>query len=468
MKIRAVFFLFLLGWGIGLSAYPLLESTEGRYASVSAAMVDSGDWVEPTFNGAPLFSKPPLAYWGGAAALSVFPNSVASLRFMSSLALLFCAWCAGRFALAAGLSRHASTWAAVMAGLSPLAVAQGHMNTGDIYLWCGISCVYLAWLRPERSAIWRVLLTGVGWTLGFLAKGHMVLFWTLLPPLAAFAVLRRRSPTWRGSLGSPYAWLLFVALTAPWFIIVVRRHPELLGYWFQDETLDRVASTAHGRAAPWWYFLPQLPLLLLPWLPELLRGLRRGHGSQSHRRIWALWILLPLVVFSVSGSKRPNYLLPMVTPIVLLAASGIDGVRAFGREVRTAIWVLVVLAFPFVMGAFDLAPPTRELARVAAEQESPLVCVGVEPSALYFYRREAVPVYDRDRRNPFAPTRSPEEERLELADWAGRDAFFFLRPRDIGRLEALVGRHEPSVTVLRGRALARFVGVPAADAVGGP
>ena len=442
-------------WVLGLGAYPLLESTEGRYGSVATTMVRTGDWLEPNYDGAPLFTKPPLAYWTGAVAISLRPASETALRLVSSLWWLLAAWISLRLALAAGLSPRAARWAGIFTALSPLAVAQGHMNTGDIHLWVGVLLVQLGWLESRWPTRRRAVLVGSGWALGFLAKGHMVLFWTLLPALGTGLWLRRRGPRWRQSLGHPLAWVLFLALAAPWFVVVTGRHPSLIGYWLGSETVARVASTAHGRAEPWWYFLPQVPLLLLPWWPELARGLRRGGGDPVHRTFWAIWILLPLLIFSLSGSKRPNYLLPMIVPLALFAASGIERGRSWGRPLRTGVWAAIVLAFPFVLARTDLAPPTRTLVRRASLEPAPLVCFDVDPSSLTFYRGEPAPIYDRDPHNPFAPRRDAETETAELRAWVERGAIFLVRDRDVPRLSARTETGFETLLEARGLRLVR-------------
>ncbi len=259
-------------WLLGLAAYPLLENTEGRYASVAWDMAHGGDWITPTFNGAALLTKPPLAYWAGAAALKMLPDREWAVRLPATLALVLCAWLTLRLALVLGLDELRARWAGLMALLSPLAVAQGHMTTGDIFLWAGALAACTAAL-DDRPRLATRTLTGLGLAVGFMAKGHMALFWTVIP-LGAWALSGR--DRWRpvARLFHPVALAIFIALAAPWYVTVMHRHPGLLGFWLGDETAGRLASTRHGRAEPWWYFLPMVPVLMLPWLPELWRGLR--------------------------------------------------------------------------------------------------------------------------------------------------------------------------------------------------
>jgi 4-amino-4-deoxy-L-arabinose transferase-like glycosyltransferase len=60
--------------------------------------------------------------------------------------------------------------------------------------------------------------------------------------------------------------LLLLIVTVPWFWLVSRRNPEFLHFFFIHEHFERYTSGVHRRAAPFWYFVPQLLGGMLPWL----------------------------------------------------------------------------------------------------------------------------------------------------------------------------------------------------------
>jgi 4-amino-4-deoxy-L-arabinose transferase-like glycosyltransferase len=47
----------------GLGSLGLTDRDEGSNAEAAREMLQSGDWVTPTLNGAPRFAKPALTYW---------------------------------------------------------------------------------------------------------------------------------------------------------------------------------------------------------------------------------------------------------------------------------------------------------------------------------------------------------------------------------------------------------------------
>ena len=45
-----------------LGAYPLMDTTESRYAEIARKMLETGDWLTPQFDyGVPFWGKPPLS-----------------------------------------------------------------------------------------------------------------------------------------------------------------------------------------------------------------------------------------------------------------------------------------------------------------------------------------------------------------------------------------------------------------------
>jgi 4-amino-4-deoxy-L-arabinose transferase-like glycosyltransferase len=459
-------------WLAGLAAHPLLESTEGRYASIAAAMARSGNFLDPRFNGILHLEKPPLAYWAAAVALRVLPDSEFAVRLPATLAWILAAWLVRRCAGAAGLDARRAWWAAAFAALSPLAASEGHLLGCDVFLWTGVLLYQLAVLRwiasdtagdvraaaeARTSAAW---LAGAGLGLGFMAKGHIVLVWTILPSLVAAAVGRRR--VLLGCLGNLRTWALFLLLGWPWYVVEIVRHPGLLGYWLGHQTTARYLTTVHGRAEPWWYFPVLLPAIVLPWLPECVRGLRRavrraraGASASTGTASTALGLdpavlfalacaCVPFLFLCFSGSKRVNYLLPMLGPLAWLAAAALPARCSTLARTWSAAWVIVLLALPFVLQRVPRAvPPTRDIVQSARRAGTSLVAFRVLPSSAPFYWGEDIPVVEVPRDGRFDTPATMEKWAPQTPGALGarlaRGGLVLCRGRDTNEARAAAG-----------------------------
>jgi 4-amino-4-deoxy-L-arabinose transferase-like glycosyltransferase len=59
---------------------PLLDRDEPRFAEASREMLQSGNFIVPTFNHAPRYAKPPLIYWCQAASYLIFGENAFAAR----------------------------------------------------------------------------------------------------------------------------------------------------------------------------------------------------------------------------------------------------------------------------------------------------------------------------------------------------------------------------------------------------
>ena len=173
----------------------------------------------------------------------------------------------------------------------------------------------------------------LGWTalawaamgLGVLTKGPVALAVPLLAA-APFAAFRRSSR----AVWHPLGPALLALCVGPWVWAVSRRVPEFLHYVLFTETWQRVTTPEMNREGPIWFFIPCLLAGALPWSVLALAGWRRSWAPRGGGRLLdrldpprlylALWIALPLVLFSLSHSKRPQYILPLMPAVAIMAA----------------------------------------------------------------------------------------------------------------------------------------------------
>jgi 4-amino-4-deoxy-L-arabinose transferase len=160
--------------------------------------------------------------------------------------------------------------------------------------------------------------------LGFLTKGPVV----LVLPLLAMVGLR----TWRrrasmGAMRILFAMLIFLTISFSWFILLKVEDSSFADYFFFQQLVDRVAhAEVFARAEPWYYYLPLLPLIYLPWIGLVIPRAGKVEPVDGQRpmmksiAIW--WFFCPLALFSIFTSKLVLYILPLSIGFSLLAGYG--------------------------------------------------------------------------------------------------------------------------------------------------
>lgn len=365
-----------------LGSRGIWEPDEGRYTNVAVNMLESGDWMNPRRNDeVGHWTKPPLTYWALASSLSVFGLNPWAARLPVALSYLLCAWLTWRIArrLAPGTETAAALIYATM--LLPFGASQ--FVTSDYLLAACETLAVWAFIEARwgerRTSLWLALMWAA-LALAFLTKGPpgllplpaMLLFDRMMPG-------RRRILRWSGIA-------LFLALALPWYIAVIIDNPGLFEHFVHDEVLGRVASDDFRRNGEWygWFavYAPTLLLGTLPWTPVLLRraaalpgAVRRWRGSgcaDAPTVLLAAWVLLPLLVFCLSLSRLPLYILPLFVPLAVLVAMQR---RNEGRPLLPPwpwllAWVLMLLSIKLVAAFLPSHKNAAEWAQAIQERST--------------------------------------------------------------------------------------------------
>jgi len=341
-----------IAWGLG--GYALLDPDEGRNAEVAREMMAGGDYVLPRLDGLPYLDKPVLFFAADALSQRLLGAGEAAARLPALLFALataaLTAWFAGRL-----FGRRARWIAGVAALAAPLPIAFARTVIFDsaltFFMVAALCAFYLAVeARATVPAGSYLPWTALAWAamgLGVLTKGPVALAVPLLAA-APLGVFRRASR----AVWHPLGPALLALCVGPWVWAVSRRVPEFLHYVLFTETWQRVTTPEMNREGPIWFFLPCLLAGALPWSVLALAGWRRSlrpRGSDRRldppRLYLVLWIALPLVLFSLSHSKRPQYVLPLLPAVALMAAKvWVDAEAAAGSAATAESAAVIGLA----------------------------------------------------------------------------------------------------------------------------
>lgn len=303
----------------------LIHPDEGRYAELARGMLASGDWVTPRLNGILYFEKPALQYWATAAAFAAIGVGEAGARLWPALtgALTVGAlWWTARRTLGPAPARAA----ACVLGGSVWWILNSHFINLDTGLSSFMAVTLLGFWFAQRDGATAserragMLAAWAGMALAVLSKG---LVGVVLPGavLVAYSAIARDLRVW-----TRMHWLsgvaIFLAIAAPWFVLVSLRNPDFAHFFFVHEHFQRFTTTTHRRTGAWWYFAPVLAVGLLPWttlLPGAIADAwRRAPGTFQPGRLLLAWTAVIFAFFSLSGSKLPSYILPLFPALALM------------------------------------------------------------------------------------------------------------------------------------------------------
>ncbi len=349
-----------------LGRIPLFEPDEGRYAEIPREMLELGDFVTPLLNYVKYFEKPPLLYWLNAISMVVFGENEFAVRFPTALCgvlTVLLVYYAGRRLF----GRREGVVASLMLGSCTGFMVQSRLAITDILLTFCLStsliCFFLAVQGDEKHKNSFYYLFYAFAALAVLSKG---LIGILLPGIVIFTYLLL-TRSWRllGEMRLFSGITLFLAISAPWFVLVSLKNPEFAGFFFIHEHFERFLTKVHGRYQPLWFFLPVLFVGMLPWsffIPSALRSAWRSRNQSAapFRFFLVIWSLLIFLFFSKSNSKMIPYILPVYPPLALLIGSALvkslDGESRFFRFSARFAGLFLALIGIAAIGYVYIAP----------------------------------------------------------------------------------------------------------------
>ncbi|WP_223434215.1 MULTISPECIES: lipid IV(A) 4-amino-4-deoxy-L-arabinosyltransferase [unclassified Pseudomonas] len=314
--------LFLLGYLLPMGTHGLWIPDETRYAQISQDMLLSGNWISPHFMSLRYFEKPVAGYWMIALGQALFGDNLFGVRIASAistgLSVMLCYLIARRLW---NEPRKSFACALLYMSFTVVAGQAGYANLDPQFtFWVNLSLVAL-WFaldsatRARRLIAWATL--GLACGMGFLTKGFLA--W-LLPVLIALPWMLWQK-RWRELLiYGPLAIAVAIAVSLPWALAVHAQEPDYWRFFFWHEHIRRFASEDAQHDAPWWFYLPLLVAFSLPWVVLLPSALRQAWQTRRQANIafLLLWLLMPLLFFSLSNGKLPTYIMPCLLPLALL------------------------------------------------------------------------------------------------------------------------------------------------------
>ncbi len=380
-------------WTLGVRP---LNNHECFVSVTSREMLQSGDWIMPTFNGQRRLQKTPLSYWlvvllaKSAGRVDEFTSrlpsavsavlSVAAILFFVSRVLSF------RTAMVS-----AAVWVTSLAYIRYAHNARPEMLMTLFIIICFLS-FYAALVAPTRKEqVVYMLVFWVSFGVANLAKGPapipLVLF-----PLSVYVLVRKQ---WRiiPKLLPLAGTLIFLAILLPWVLAVAQRVNWDLVLW-KNEYFDRFFGDYASGNKAFYYYLPVMFMFVAPYcafLPIALAAPFYKVWENKRPFVQFLWIcfIAGFAFITISRGKRQHYILPYMAVMAILIGILIEDMvfvrKAFNaRFVKDILRAHVIVALIAAVGLpFYIACAYPELLKASVSVAVLLAAVAVIITVLF-------------------------------------------------------------------------------------
>lgn len=367
-----------------LNAIGLFDLDEGLYASCARQMLESGDFITPRVGSTLFFDKPPLIYWIQALCMKLFGFTPLAARLPSAVSMVLLAAVLWWWAKRAG--RAQVGWLAGIFTMSCLLctmIARQAIMDSMLTLFLTISIIgIIEAIRTDRK--WYYLAAaGIG--LAMMTKGLPGL---VLPGLT-FILLVVIKRDWKEFARVPWlgCLLLLFAIVLPWHIAVYKANGDLfIKEYIIHQHVQRFLGKDFGHNAPFWTYIPILLVGMLPYIALAPRVwwsyMKKIVNKDNHSpvAIWALWATVVFVFYSISKSKLPGYIVPVVPALSILVANYLVANWRQANAIRK--WECAAIGFTSILIGFTFFIAGLAGTMIAASPDTPLFGMKMTPEVV--------------------------------------------------------------------------------------
>jgi 4-amino-4-deoxy-L-arabinose transferase-like glycosyltransferase len=334
---------------------------EHRWADIVSGMFYRGDFLHPYLGQIRYYDKPLLSYWLIAILAKLIGLNMWALRLPSVLAGFLGIW--SIYWLGCKLKdKQMGLLAGWMLLTTFYFVFWARTSSADMLNMAG-SLFAIAWYmqRREQTGFYDYFVFFLIIALTSLCKG---LVGAIVPAIAVLVdlVLRR---DWQRHLNIAFFVALILAAVVYFLPFWASSHfgGDAYGqsglYLVYRENILRYFEPFDHKG-PIYTYLIYLPIYTMPWalfLVPALYSLRARWSSLSQDAKWLHWTtLFVFLFFTLSGSRRSYYVLPLVPLTILIIAEWLSNESSSSMRARVwAVWVTII-TYVLLFVVLDILP----------------------------------------------------------------------------------------------------------------
>ena len=350
LQLTSFMLLCFFAFTYNLSEVPPYHADENFYVTSSRSMIESDDYITPTYNDQKRFAKPIIFYWLITSSYEIFGVNLFSARLVSAFFGTLCIPLV--FMTACRLFDYKT--AIISALLLPgcyLHFQIARWAITDMTLNFFTLSTFYFFIRgfqdkPNKNISYYFAYICMG--IGFMIKGPIAIIIPALVIGGFLITLRNWEELSKLRLG--YGTIILAAIILPWFVTMLIIHGDefknhILGAELRDRLIHDTPFSLYYFGViiryylPWsFFFLAALAVRFLQNLTQpiyapstksyfllLSEKLKFWYSHITHKDNQAflfsiIWLVFPLILFTLFRIEHSRYMLPVSAPIAMITA----------------------------------------------------------------------------------------------------------------------------------------------------
>lgn len=350
LQLTSFMLLCFFAFTYNLSEVPPYHADENFYVTSSRSMIESDDYITPTYNDQKRFAKPIIFYWLITSSYEIFGVNLFSARLVSAFFGTLCIPLV--FMTACRLFDYKT--AIISALLLPgcyLHFQIARWAITDMTLNFFTLSTFYFFIRgfqdkPNKNIPYYFAYICMG--IGFMTKGPIAIIIPALVIGGFLITLRNWEELSKLRLG--YGTIILAAIILPWFVTMLIIHGDefknhILGAELRDRLIHDTPFSLYYFGViiryylPWsFFFLAALAVRFLQNLTQpiyapstksyfllLSEKLKVWYSHITHKDNQAflfsiIWLVFPLILFTLFRIEHSRYMLPVSAPIAMITA----------------------------------------------------------------------------------------------------------------------------------------------------
>lgn len=346
---------FAVLYFIGLDRYGLFDVDEAIFSQASAEMIESENYITPSYNGEPRYHKPPMIYWLQSLSMKYFDIGALGARLPS--ALLAFLTMVSFYILLEGITHNGRkaliTTAILGLNLSFLVLARAAVaDMALIFFSLTATMLIMGNIFSVENRVMPSIIAGFLLAGALLAKGPVGI---MIPAVAVGSTVLFYGSFKHNLKRLNIVVTLFAMIVAfvPWAKMAFDQHGvDYFNEFILKHNLERyIGGFGNSHSQSGFYYIGVLLVGFFPWvllLPSAIwqvicqfgKIFKSDNPENVLPLIGLIWLITIVAFFSFSATKLAHYIVPALPGAALLIGWRLDQIKKKPLGVVNLLWAI--------------------------------------------------------------------------------------------------------------------------------